>query len=150
MSSTIRNFEERDLHQLVELKRIFENELGWEPTKEYLEEFRKVVLGIHQRDPNLVKVAVIDDDLIGYCISSNQLHSYQGIVLDITFDSAYIWDMFIMHEYRRKGIGEKLLNEAISYLKEIGKQRVCLIVNYWNEGGKKFLKEMASNCTDTS
>jgi hypothetical protein len=52
VSFIIRNFEERDLHQLVELKRIFENELGWDPAKEYLEEFRKVVLGMYQRNPN--------------------------------------------------------------------------------------------------
>ena len=114
--------------------------MGWDPTKEYLEEFRKVVLGIHQRVPNIVKVAVIDDNLIGYCISNNQLHSYNGVVLDITLDSAYIWDMFIVHKYRSKGIGEKLLNETISYLKEIGKQRVFVIVNYWNEEGRKFFE----------
>jgi len=140
MSFTIRNFEEKDLPQLVELKKIFEDELGWKPSEGYLEEFSKVVLGICKNDPNLTKVVVIDDRLVGYCISTSRLHSYEGIVLDITSDSAYLWDMFLMKEHRRQGIGQKLLNEVTSYLKEIGKRRVFLIVNRWNEDGKKFFE----------
>jgi len=140
MSFIIRNFEEKDLPHLAELKGIFEDELGWKPSEGYLEEFSKVVLGICRKDPNLIKVVVIDDRLIGYCISTSRLHSYEGIVLDITSDSAYVWDIFITKVHRRQGIGQKLLDEVISYLKEIGKRRVFLVVNHWNEDGKKFFE----------
>jgi len=140
MSLVIRPFNKEDLPRLVELRRMFEIELGWKPPNEYLEEFSKVVLGIYERDPNLIKVAEIDDDLIGYCIATDRLHSYEGVVLDITRDSAYIWDVFILNGYRRHGVGKRLLDEVILHLKRIGKRRVCLIINYWNEGGKKFFE----------
>jgi len=137
-SFVVRDSEEEDLTALVDLKRISERELNWEPPEEYLEEFAKIVQGICERDKSLVKVAVANGELVGYCISVKDLHSYDGVVLDITMDSAYIWDLFVRKEHHRKGIGSRLLEEAIQHLKSIGKARCYLSVNYWNEEGKGF------------
>jgi GNAT superfamily N-acetyltransferase len=56
----------------------------------------------------------------------------------VTWRSAYIWDIFVLKTHRRRGIGEALLNETITYLKSIGKDKVGLLVNYRNNIAKRF------------
>lgn len=116
--------------------------MGWDPPQEYLEEWIKTVLGIYRQDPNLVKVAFINKTIVGYCISVKKLHNYEGVVMDVTWKSAYIWDLFVLKEYRHKGIGTALLNDAIAYLKSIGADKVGLLVNYWNENAKKLFEKL--------
>jgi GNAT superfamily N-acetyltransferase len=141
LSFVVRDSEEEDLTKLVNMKRISEQELDWEPPEEYLEEFSKIVQGIRKRDKSLVKVAEADGELVGYCIAVKDLHSYDGVVLDITMDSAYLWELYVPKQLHRKGIGTKLLEETIQYLKTIGKTRCYLSENYWNEEGKAFWKK---------
>jgi GNAT superfamily N-acetyltransferase len=137
-SFVVRDSEEEDLAKLVNMKRISERELGWEPPEEYLEEFSKIVQGIRKKDESLVKVAEADGELVGYCIAVRDLHSYDGVVLDITTDSAYLWELYVPKQLHRKGIGTKLLEETIQHLKSIGKTRCYLTENCWNEEGKAF------------
>jgi hypothetical protein len=92
MMFKIEPFTEEQIFKLKELKQLYEMESGWNPPQEYLEEWIKVVLGVHNHDPRLVSVALIDNKVIGYCISVKRLHSYEGVVMDITWNSAYIWD----------------------------------------------------------
>jgi len=134
------NFKEELLSKLIGLKKTCERESGWEPPSGYVEEFSKIVLGICRKDANLVKVALVDDKLVGYCISVKDLHSYEGVVFDVTWRSAYIWDFFVLKTHRKRGIGEALLNETITYLKSIGKDKVGLLVNYRNNIAKRFFE----------
>ena len=137
----MRDATKEDLAKLVNMKRISEQELDWEPPEEYLKEFSKIVQGIRKRDKSLVKVAEANGELVGYCIAVKDLHSYDGVVLDITMDSAYLWELYVPRQLHRKGIGTKLLEEAIQHLKSIGKTRCYLSENYWNEEGKAFWKK---------
>ena len=117
MSIIIRNFERRDSGELRRLKTLFEQELQWSPPEIFIEEFLKVVAGISKKDSELVKLAVADGKVVGYCIAAKDLHSCEGVVLDITMDSAYIWDMYVLKDFRHKDIGERLLDNMIQYLK---------------------------------
>jgi ribosomal protein S18 acetylase RimI-like enzyme len=60
----------------------------------------------------------------------------------ITWKSAYIWDLFVLKEYRKKGVGTALLNDAIAYLKSTGVEKVGLLVNYWNEDAKRLFEKL--------
>lgn len=140
-SFVVADFKEKFLSKLIGLKKIYEKESGWEPPSDYFEEFSKIVLGICRKEANLVKLALVNDELVGYCISVKDLHSYEGVVFDVTWRSAYIWDIFVLKTHRRKGIGEALLNEAITYLKSIGKDKVGLLVNYRNNIAKRFFEK---------
>jgi len=141
ISFVVANFKEGFLSKLIDLKKVCEKESGWEPPSDYIEEFSKVVLGICRKDANLVKVALVNDELVGYCISVKHLHSYEGVVFDVTWGSAYIWDLFVLKTHRRRGIGETLLNETITYLKSIGKDKVGLLVNFRNNIAERFLEK---------
>jgi len=119
-----------------------EKESGWEPPKEYLDEWVNTVLGVSRHDPNLVKIALVNNKIVGYCISVNRLHNYEGVVMDITWKNAYIWDLYVIKEYRNMGVGTTLLESTIAYLKAIGVEKVGLLVNYWNENAKRFFEKL--------
>lgn len=138
----INTFTTEQISELEKLQKLCETEMGWDPPQEYLEEWIKTVLGIYRQDPNLVKVAFVNKTIVGYCISVKKLHNYEGVVMDVTWKSAYIWDLFVLKEYRHKGIGIALLNDAIAYLKSIGADKVGLLVNYWNENAKKLFEKL--------
>ena len=138
MPTILRSFEIKDSEELKRLKTLFEQEMQWSPSTTFIEEFIKIVAGISKKDSALVKLAVVDDKVVGYCIATKDLHTYEGVVLDVTMDSAYIWDMYVLKNFRHKGIGKQLLDTMIQYLKSIGKKNVFMIVNVWNEDGKKF------------
>lgn len=88
----IKSFTREQVSELEKLKKTCEIETGWDPPQEYLEEWVKAVLGIYHQDPNLVKIAVMDEKIVGYCISVKRLHNYEGVVMDVTWNSAYIWE----------------------------------------------------------
>lgn len=138
----IGSFNREKVPEPERLKKLNEIETGWDPPQEYLEEWVKAVLGICRQDLNLVKVASIDEEIVGYCISVKRLHNYEGVVMDVTWKSAYIWDLFVLKEYRNMEIGTALLNDAISYLKSIGADKVGLPVNYWNKNAKMLVEKL--------
>jgi ribosomal protein S18 acetylase RimI-like enzyme len=135
-------FQEEQVSELEKLEKLCETEMGWTPPQEYLDEWVKAVLGIHRQDPNLIKVALIKEKIVGYCIAVKKLHNYEGVVMDVTWKSAYIWDLFVLKEYRNMGIGSALLNDTIAYLKSIGVEKVGLLVNYWDENAKKLYEKL--------
>jgi len=141
----IKTFTKERVSELKKLKLESELEAGWSPPQEYLEEWVKAIYGIHLQDFNLVKIALINEKVIGYCISVKKLHNYNGVVMDVTWESAYIWDLFVTKECRNMGIGTALLNDAIAYLKSIGAGKVCLLVNHWNDRAKKFFEKFGFN-----
>jgi ribosomal protein S18 acetylase RimI-like enzyme len=138
----IESFAEKYVPELKRLKELCEIEMGWDPPQEYLEEWVNVVLGIHRQDSNLAKVAVVDRKIAGYCIFVKKLHNYEGVVMDITWKSAYIWDLFVLKDYRSMGIGTALINDTVDYLKSIGVEKVGLLVNYWNEEAKRLFEKL--------
>jgi ribosomal protein S18 acetylase RimI-like enzyme len=138
----IESFTREHASELEELQKMCEIELGWDPPKEYLEEWVKAVLGIHHQDPNLTKIAVKDGKIVGYCISVKRLHDYEGVVMDVAWNSGYIWDLFVLKECRRMGIGTTLLNDATAYFKSIGVDKVGLLVNHRNENAKKLFEKL--------
>jgi ribosomal protein S18 acetylase RimI-like enzyme len=138
----IKSITREQVSELEKLQKTCEIEMGWDPPQEYLEEWVKAVLGIHQQDSSLVKIAIMDEKIVGYCISVKRLHNYEGVVMDITWNSAYIWDLFVLKQCRNMGIGTALLNDAIAYLKSIGCDKVGLLVNYRNENAKKLFEKL--------
>jgi ribosomal protein S18 acetylase RimI-like enzyme len=138
----IRPFAMEEIVELEELQMLCETEMGWNPPPEYLEEWSKTVVGLHRQDFNLTKVALIEDGIVGYCLSVKKLHNYEGVVMDVTWKTAYIWELFVRKEYRNRGIGTALLEDAFVYLKSIGVDKVGLLVNYGNENAKTLFEKL--------
>ena len=138
----IESIRKEQISELERLKKLCEIETGWDPPEEYMDEWVKAVLGIYRQDPNLMKVALKDEDIVGYCISVKKLHDYEGVVMDVTWNSAYVWDLFVLKEYRNMGIGSALLSDVVEYLKSIGIDKIGILVNYRNENAKKLFEKL--------
>jgi len=75
------------------------------------------------RDENwLVLVAVIDQQIVGYCLATIQ--EYPPVYIDTRY--GYIQDIAVTEKYRRDGFGARLFGKALEWLTERGISRVQL------------------------
>ena len=82
-------------------------------------------------------LATLDNEVIGLiCLSFNEkLSKYE-------YQRKQIWieGIYIKTKYRRKGIAQKLVNEAINKAKFLNAQSVELMIWNFNETSKKFFE----------
>lgn len=76
--------------------------------------------------------------IIGYAI----LQITNNVPVFKQFDRGFITDLCIHEDYRRQGIGEKLLLEAFAWYRSLGIKRVELAALEKNVLGRKFWKHM--------
>jgi ribosomal protein S18 acetylase RimI-like enzyme len=115
----IRAYEPKDLERILELTKEgfqgvsidhqIEMQLGyvvpgWEERK--CGDIRKLV----QAEPQGVFVAVIGDNVVGYIIVASSAEKSLGRITDIVVDA----------QIRNQGLGRRLINHAIAYIKEQG------------------------------
>ena len=80
-------------------------------------------------------LVILDDEIpIGFCIGRIK----ENPPLFQTIRYGFISDMHIKASYRRKGIGEKLLNELLGWFKSRGIRRIELRVEPRNDIGMSF------------
>ncbi|MGD2251150.1 MAG: GNAT family N-acetyltransferase [Candidatus Methanofastidiosia archaeon] len=89
------------------------------------------------KDDAQVSVAVYNKSVIGYSIA--MIHMYPPIFKERT--AGFISDVAVKSEYRRQGIGEKLLLEMVQWFSSKGITRIELRVALKNEIGYKFWKK---------
>lgn len=80
----------------------------------------------------LIKVALLDREIIGYIFMNLGVHPLETI-----YRCANILDLYVSEKYRGKGYGTKLLHDAMKYLKDIGYEMVALNVLTVNTGAVK-------------
>lgn len=66
---------------------------------------------------------------IGYCLSS------------ITEDSGEVQSLFVLNEYRRMGLGDKLFNSAMDFFEDNNIEKIFIKVVYNNEKALGFYKK---------
>ncbi len=81
-----------------------------------------------QRDPDLFLIAEIDSNLVGTVLGG--FDGRRGMV----------YHLAVSEKYRRKGIGELLMDELERRLKSKGCIRCYLLVTVENDGAMKFYK----------
>lgn len=79
---------------------------------------------------HLIRVAKIDGNLAGMCLT----YFLHGM--------AYCDTLYVFEAYRRKGIGKKLLAQAMAHAKRKGIKMFILLVNTQNETAQIFYKKM--------
>lgn len=114
----VRTAEEKDIEDIVELAFQFEDYLDElestpEPEKVARTKIKQIFLEGFSDPKHIILVAEEDDNIIGFSdfwVYPEFIHGGQ---------TAYLNNIFIAEEFRRKGIGSKLLRETVKKAKEM-------------------------------
>lgn len=117
----IRNMTVNDYEKVLQL---------WTSTKgmglRSLDDSREGISKFLKRNPTTNFVALDEDKIVGAILCGND--GRRG----------YIYHTVVLDEYRRRGIGTRLIDAAVLALQREGITRVCLNVMETNEQGKTF------------
>jgi ribosomal protein S18 acetylase RimI-like enzyme len=98
-------------------------------TDENVSRWQRYVMKIHEEDENQFFVAEFDGRLVGYILFLKQ----SEYPLTTSASWASINELYVDLSYRRKGIGIKLMEQALKYLKTKGITYVRINVNVGNQ-----------------
>lgn len=133
------NFKEIQLlnHKLFELE--FDNfnpalKVGWTYEEEGIKYFS------HMLDNEVVYIAIENDIIVGYLAGSINIHgSY------VTKTLAEVDNMFVLEEYRKYGIGSKLMNEFKNYCIQNNIEELKVTASAKNKNAINFYKKNGFN-----
>ena len=83
-----------------------------------------------KRNPETCLVALEDKRFIG------------AILVGTDGRRAYIYHTAVQPDFRRKGVGKTLVNQALSAVKRLGIHKVSLVVFEKNQQGNRFWQEL--------
>jgi len=127
-----RNFEEKDLDKILKFKET-SAEISFPGLDIDTNLFKKRLLNKVRNDPNSVKVAELDSEIIGYV--------FLEIKKGTTGPIGYINHVFVSEPYRKSGLGTMFMQIAEDYLKSRGIKRVRVTVTKTNKVSLKFCKK---------
>jgi len=129
----IRNFEEKDIGKIIEFKKE-SAKVSFPGIDIDTNLFKRRLLRKVKKDPNLVKIAEKDMDVIGYVFLDKRKA--------ITGPIGYINHVFVTEPYRKSGLGSRLTQEAEDYLKSVGIKRIRVTITKTNTVSLNFCKKL--------
>ena len=127
------NATNKDIPQITDLKRCWYNEWDYSPPDNYYQVYEDTILGLLESNTESVKVAYVNNAVVGYAIGCSKLYNESGVCMDIVFDVGYIFEVYIKQEFRTKGIAKALLESLENHFKESGKKSIFGIIYVWNK-----------------
>ncbi len=91
------------------------SDLNIVPNEENRKRWMNFVESLMSSDTGTMKIAIVEKKIVGYI-----LYSWHITPLETRLKVGTIYDLFVLREYRRRGIGTELLKEAINDLKSRG------------------------------
>ena len=130
----VRSFHRSDLEQLTNFWKelLSDSTAAINPvliTDENVSRWQEYVMKIHEEDENQFFVAEFDGRLVGYILFLKQ----SEFPLTTSASWASINELYVDPSFRRKGIGIKLMEQALKYLKTKGITHVRINVNAGNQ-----------------
>ena len=87
-------------------------------------------------------VGIIGEKCVAYMIFVFTYSSF------LALPTLFLEDIFVLEEYRRQGIGEKMFDYCVKMAKRKGCGRVEFIVLKWNEAAQKFYEKKKAKRLD--
>jgi ribosomal protein S18 acetylase RimI-like enzyme len=143
MDVTIRPASRNDVDGLLELWKEFMKDphsldrpipTHPENTRRWKEFINKLV----DEDPRQIQIADHNGVLLGYLICQKTVTT----PLDMGYKWSYISDIYIRPTHRRRGLGKRLLQTTLEYLKSIGSEHIRLAVWHRNEPAIRLYEEL--------
>lgn len=134
MVINIQKIESQDIPAILELMREFAE---YESLLEYLEVTKSDLQNVMFGEDAFVKglIAFDDETPVAYAFFYRTFSSFRGQ------KSVYLEDIFITRDYRKSGIGKKMLKEIARIGKSFGAVRMDFQVLEWNKPAIKFYKK---------
>jgi ribosomal protein S18 acetylase RimI-like enzyme len=86
--------------------------------------------------------AVEDQKIVGFATTFFAFYSWSG-------KSLYLEDLYVKDEFRKLGIGRKLMDAVIAYAKETGCRKLRWQVSKWNSYAIEMYKKMGAKIEET-
>lgn len=127
MEITIRPYEDRDWGALVTFGNAVQSLLAkLDPlqTRRYYqsgdESYTKWLMEEFKRDNGVVYVAADGDKVVGHIAARMDPQTAEDLVFLVPSKQAFVDDLYVLEEYRSKGVGAKLLKQAEVHFKALG------------------------------
>jgi ribosomal protein S18 acetylase RimI-like enzyme len=127
------NATNKEIPQIIDMQKCWYNEWNYTPPDNFYQVFEDTILGLLKSNTESVKVAYENNAVVGYAIGCSKLYNESGICLDVVFDVGYIFEVYVKHEFRKKGIAKALLDSLEKHFKESGKKSIFGITYDWNK-----------------
>jgi len=86
--------------------------------EENTQKWRKQLLDFHKEDKNQILIAEIDGEIVGYILFYNPINERFGFKTKHCFGG--IIELYVMPEFRRRGVATQLIQRCVGYLKSKG------------------------------
>jgi GNAT superfamily N-acetyltransferase len=127
MEITIRPYEERDWASLVEFGNAVQSLLAsLDPLQQRRyyqngdESYTKWLMEEFKRDNGVVYMAFDGGKAVGHVAARMDPQTTEDLVFLVPSKQAFIDDLYVIEEYRSKGVGAKLLKRAEEHYKALG------------------------------
>ena len=143
MGPTIRSFRPEDLDRLTELWKALAIEgipggpVLYPPTDENVAKWRSWVAGAVERGEVEVLVAEEDGLLVGYVLFGERRSPLKS-----PYRRAVIHDLYVRPGWRRKGLGTRLLEEALARMRAEGIDMATISVAIANRGAIELYRKL--------
>jgi ribosomal protein S18 acetylase RimI-like enzyme len=129
MTTAIKRLENQDLDAFIALIRVFEEVFEM---KEFRLPGEKYLQQLLEKDGFFVFVALRNEQVVGglTAYTLEQYYSERPLV--------YIYDLAVLNQYQRQGIGKMLMNGITSYCKGIGVEEVFVQADQPDEHAIEF------------
>lgn len=107
------------------------------PSEDGAARYRKTLTTLLEGGDSMVRLAGRDDEIVGYCfaaIMENQNYYASPIV-------GFVWDLVVLPAMHRKGLGSRLLKDAITWFKSNGIVRIETSANAMSRVEQSFFEK---------
>jgi GNAT superfamily N-acetyltransferase len=154
---TVREYQQRDLEQVLDLVRELETELAEKfkaVIKSGIEDYRRRYLNPANKYKTFV--AVVDDKVVGYLMGYPSLGAPE---IDTMYDilplppgslppEYYLQITFVSKPYRKKGISTRLHERVIAYAQENRFKEVYACIAKWNDPELRVIRSFKFQAKD--
>jgi len=105
---------------------------------ENIRRWKEFISKLIDEDPRQIQVAAQGNLLVGYivCLKTDTTP------LDMGYKWSYISDIYVRPTHRRQGIGRKLMQAIVEYVRSVGSSHVRLTVWCRNSGAMKLYEQL--------
>lgn len=123
-----------DIERILEIREELKKKEVYEPICDKM--FNEVLDELRTSGSLFGRIAYFNDKPVGLIFGDTRPKWYSGP------ECGWLIGIFVLPEYRRQGIGRRLIAEFFDKVRELGLKKVCVMVEFADEETLAFLRKM--------